>query len=141
MSERARVVIDTNILVSAMLSSRSMPGQTQRWAAQTYILLASEATMAEPEDVLQRPKFDALVSRAARAEFLVRYREAVKFIPIVSRIKICRDARDDKFLDLAIDGNAGMIVTGDDDLLVLNPFRGVRIVTPRQFLALDEDPK
>ena len=141
MSERVRVVIDTNILVSAMLSSRSMPGQTVRWAAQTYILLASEATMAEPEDVLQRPKFDALVSRAARAEFLVRYREAVKFIPIVSRIKICRDARDDKFLDLAIDGNAGMIVTGDDDLLVLNPFRGVRIVTPRQFLALDEDPK
>ena len=141
MSERARVVIDTNILVSAMLSSRSVSGQTVRWAAQTYILLASEATMAEAEDVLQRPKFDALVSRAARAEFLVRYREAVKFIPIVSRIKICRDARDDKFLDLAIDGNAGMIVTGDDDLLVLNPFRGVRIVTPRQFLALDEDPK
>ena len=141
MSERVRVVIDTNILVSAMLSSRSVSGQTVRWAAQTYILLASEATMAEAEDVLQRPKFDALVSRAARAEFLVRYREAVKFIPIVSRIKICRDARDDKFLDLAIDGNAGMIVTGDDDLLVLNPFRGVRIVTPRQFLALDEDPK
>jgi len=141
MGERVRVVIDTNILVSAMLSSRSVSGQTVRWAAQTYILLASEATMAEAEDVLQRPKFDALVSRAARAEFLVRYREAVKFIPIVSRIKICRDARDDKFLDLAIDGNAGMIVTGDDDLLVLNPFRGVRIVTPRQFLALDEDPK
>jgi putative PIN family toxin of toxin-antitoxin system len=97
--------------------------------------------MAEAEDVLQRAKFDALVSRAARAEFLVRYREAVKFIPIVSRIEVCRDARDDKFLDLAFDGNAGMIVTGDDDLLVLNPFRGIRIVTPRQFLALNEEQK
>jgi len=138
MSERALVVIDTNILVSAVLSSRSMPGQTLRWAVQNCILLACEATMAEAEDVLLRPKFDALVSRTARAEFLVRYREAVKFIPIFSRIEICRDARDDKFIELAINGNAGMIVTGDDDLLVLDPFRGVRIITPRQFLDLNE---
>jgi len=56
MSERAGVVIDTNILVSAMLSSRSVSRQTLLSAAQTCILLASEATMAEAEDVLQRAK-------------------------------------------------------------------------------------
>jgi predicted nucleic acid-binding protein len=74
MSYRARVVMDTNILVSAMLSSRSTPGDALRLAAQACTVLASDAMMAEAEEVIQRSKFDALVSPAARAEFLVRYR-------------------------------------------------------------------
>ena len=140
MSDRIRVVMDTNILVSAMLSSRSVPGDALRLAAQTCILLASEATMAEAEEVFRRSKFDALVPPAARARFLVRYREAAKFIPIVSRIEVCRDARDNKFVHLAIDGGAELIVTGDEDLLVLDPFQGVRVLSPRSFLAFQTRP-
>jgi putative PIN family toxin of toxin-antitoxin system len=69
------------------------------------------------------------------AEFLVTYREAAKLVPIVSTIRACRDEDDNKFLDLAVDGRADLIVTGDDDLLALHPFRGIRILTPQQFLA------
>ncbi len=82
-------------------------------------------------------KIDVLVSSAGREEFLVRYREAATFIPIISRIEACRDARDNKFLDLAIDGKADLIVTGDDDLLVLDPFQDVRILSAQGFLALN----
>ena len=55
-------------------------------------------------------------------------------VEIVDSIRICRDPKDDKILELAISGNADCIVTGDDDLLVLNPFREVAIVTPADFL-------
>jgi hypothetical protein len=79
-----------------------------------------------------------LVSTAARAEFLVAYREAVQLVPITSRIEICRDARDNKFLNLAIDGQADVIVSGDADLLDLNPFGSIRILPPHQFIALAE---
>jgi uncharacterized protein len=138
MSQRVRVVLDTNVLVSAVLSSESLPGQTFRLAAGACTLLASEATLAEAEEVFQRPKFNSLVSPAARAEFLVAYREAVQLVPITSRIEICRDARDNKFLSLAIDGQADVIISGDADLLDLNPFGSIRILPPHQFIALAE---
>jgi predicted nucleic acid-binding protein len=96
--------------------------------------------MVEAEEVFRRSKFDALVSPAARAEFLVRYRGAAILIPIVSRVEACRDVQDNKFLDLAIDGRADSIVTGDEDLLVLDAFQGVRILSPQGFLAFQSRP-
>ena len=51
-------------------------------------------------------------------------------------VNVCWDPKDDRILELALNADAGVIVTGDMDLLVLNPFRGVRIVTPTEFLAL-----
>jgi hypothetical protein len=138
MGVRLRVVLDTNVLVSAILSSASTPGLALRLAARNGALLASEATLVEAEEIFRKPKFDGVISPAVRAEFLVSYREAAKLIPIVSRIEICRDARDNKFLDLAIDGQADLIVTGDDDLLALHPFRGIRILTAQQFIAWAE---
>lgn len=141
MRVRIRVVMDTNVLVSAMLSSHSTPGQALQLAARIGDLLVSDATGLEAEEVIRRPKLDGLVSRTARAEFLVAHREAAKLVTIVSRIEACRDKNDDKFLDLAVDGRADAIVTGDDDLLALNPFRGVRILTPRQFLVFAEQDR
>lgn len=49
-------------------------------------------------------------------------------------IRACRDPKDDKFLELAIDGRADAIVTGDQDLLVLHPFRGIAVLTPAEYL-------
>ena len=53
---------------------------------------------------------------------------------IAERIAVCRDPADDKFLELAVNGNADMLVTGDLDLLVLSPFRSLPIITPRVFV-------
>ena len=51
-------------------------------------------------------------------------------------MRACRDPDDDKLLELAVNGAADFIVTGDDDLLVMNPFRGIAIVTPAEFLTV-----
>jgi putative PIN family toxin of toxin-antitoxin system len=55
-------------------------------------------------------------------------------VEITERIAACRDATDDKFLELAVNGEADVIVSGDADLLVLNPFRGIPIVAPAAFV-------
>lgn len=55
--------------------------------------------------------------------------------PIRKRIRACRDPKDDKFLELAVSGNADVIVTGDKDLLALHPFRGIAILTPLDFAS------
>ena len=51
-------------------------------------------------------------------------------------MEVCRDPKDDQILELAVSGNADCIVTGDDDLLTLNPFRGIAIITPADFLRV-----
>ncbi|MFL5342185.1 MAG: putative toxin-antitoxin system toxin component, PIN family [Gemmataceae bacterium] len=94
----------------------------------------SEATVAELDEVLRRPKFDKYVSEK-RLEFLaalVREAEPVAFTEVITA---CRDAKDDKFLELAVSGRASHVLSGDGDLLALHPFRGIAIVTPQAFLA------
>jgi uncharacterized protein len=133
------VVLDTNVIVSALLVPRGGPGRVLSEIEGRAILLASEPTLAEIREVLHRPKFEKLVSAEARDEFIERYAGAVRVVPVSSLIRICRDPRDDKLLELAIDGKANAVVTGDQDLLILNPFRGVQILSPRAFLeALHE---
>ena len=61
--------------------------------------------------------------------------DIVDTVEIVARVQACRDPRDDKFLDVAVNGRADVIVTGDADLLALNPFRGIAILTPAAYLA------
>jgi putative PIN family toxin of toxin-antitoxin system len=60
--------------------------------------------------------------------------QAAETVVITERIAACRDPTDDKFLELAVNGQAGMIVSGDADLLALNPFRGIPIVPPATFV-------
>ena len=65
-----------------------------------------------------------------------------ELVAITEQINDCRDPNDNKFLELAVCGNADVLVTGDDDLLVLNPFRRIAIVKPRDFLSsLTQPPR
>lgn len=138
MAFRRRVVFDTNVLISALLSG-SLPRRALFSAASNDILVVSVHTLAELEGVILRDKFARWLSVDVRKEFLVRYKEIVELVSVVSSMRICRDPRDDKFLDLAVDGNVHAIVTGDEDLLSLDPFRGIRLLTPQAFLALSKN--
>ena len=97
-------------------------------------ILVSGALMGELSRVLSRDRFDRYVSREERDEFLESLIEESDLIEITELVQACRDPEDDRVLELAINGNATYIVTGDADLLLLNPFRGVKIVTPAEFL-------
>jgi putative PIN family toxin of toxin-antitoxin system len=134
MRARERVVVDTNALVSRLLVPGSVPGQAVRKAVEVAQVLVSEATMQELADVLSRPKFDSYVTIAERQEFLRVLGRIAEMVPIVYTVHACRDPRDDKFLDLAVNGEADLIVTGDDDLLVLQSFRGIPVITPARYL-------
>jgi putative PIN family toxin of toxin-antitoxin system len=83
--------------------------------------------------VLSRPKFDRWVPLADRQRFVQLLGGVARRVPITHRVQACRDPRDDKFLQLALNGEAEAIVTGDRDLLVLDPFHGVRILRPVDF--------
>ncbi|OCR02722.1 putative toxin-antitoxin system toxin component, PIN family [Oscillatoriales cyanobacterium USR001] len=131
----ARFVIDTNILVSALLFSNSKPRQALDKAQDIGIILLSNDTFLELETVLLRPKFDRYITLEKRTEFLENLAETTLFIEPDESINDCRDPKDNKYLELAVSGEANCIITGDEDLLVLNPFRGISILTVQLFLA------
>ena len=129
-----RVAFDTNVIVSAALFDNSVPGQAVVRALRSGTILISGALVEELSAVLARDRFDRYVSREMRADFLDALVRESEVITVTEFIHVCRDPKDDHVLDLAVNGKAEVIVTGDNDLLVLNPFRGVRIVTPAEFL-------
>lgn len=135
MKARARVVVDTNVLLSRLLVPSSVPAQAVRRAVDQGQILASEATLEELADVLSRPKFDRYLTVSERQQFLRLFMRIAQWVPILHPVQACRDPRDDKFLALAVNGEAGVIITGDQDLLVLDPFRDVRILEPAAYLA------
>jgi putative PIN family toxin of toxin-antitoxin system len=136
MKDRPRLVIDTNTLISRLLLAGSIPAQAVRKAVDTSQLLVSEATMNELADVLSRPKFNRYVSIEERQQYIRLVGRAAELVPIVCPVRVCRDPKDDKFLELAVNGSARLIVTGDEDLLVLHPFQTIAILTPAAYLAL-----
>jgi uncharacterized protein len=128
-----RVVLDTNVLVSAALKQKSMPGMAALLVERRGDLLKSLATEQQLFKVVARPYFDALIDPDTRA-WLEKLMAAAELITIIERIVACRDPTDDKFLELAVNGHADLIVSGDGDLLALNPFREIPIVTPAVFV-------
>jgi|SRR5882724_4449443 len=139
MASEYRTVIDTNVTVSAALLPHSVPRQAFDVAAFHGELLLSEATLAELEEVLRRPKFDRYVREEQRLEFLAALVRDAVLIEVTEAVKECRDPKDDKFLELALSGKATYIVTGDADVLALHPFRTIAVVTPKTFVALMQE--
>ncbi len=132
-NERTRGVFDNNVLVSAALLA-GVPRQAFDKLLDNGTVLISVPVLLELAEVLNREKFDKYVTHDERMRFIVGFLKVAEMIETGETIAICRDPKDDKLLELAVGGNAGFLVTGDKDLLVLNPFRGVEIITPRDFL-------
>ena len=129
-----RCVIDTNVFVSAALFSPSIPRQAVSKAVRGGLLLFSEDTINELKEVLLRSKFDRYVSREARAIFLSQIGTVAELVPIIQLVRACRDPKDDKFLEVALNGRADVIITGDKDLLRMHPWRGIEILAPADYL-------
>ena len=136
MTNELRAVLDTNVLVSAVLLPHSIPRRVFDHVILNARLLLSMAVIAELSDVLSRPKFDRYVSAADRLEFLAKTIRDAESVEVNLSITDCRDPKDNKFLELAVSGSATHLVTGDADLLVLNSFRGITILSPIDFVRL-----
>lgn len=136
MKSDLRSVIDTGVVVSALLLPRSLPRQAFDTAAVRGRLLVSTATIAELDEVLRRPKFNRYLSEERRLAFLAALIREAEVVEVVDVVTACRDPKDNPFLELAVSGKATHLITGDADLLVLHPFRGIAVVNPKSFLTL-----
>jgi len=134
-----RVVFDTSTLVSAALRPNSVPEQALQRAILFNRLCATRETLGELERVLCLKKFDRYISLESRLEFIEKLRRdsSLSSVPmelLVEARGICRDRKDDLFLAVCMAVQADAMVSSDQDLLVLHPWRGVAILTPAQFL-------
>lgn len=132
-----RLVLDTNVLISAALSSGGVPAllldDLQRTRA---VLVFSEPTMSELTTRLLRAKFDRYVDRDTRLRFLAEIDAVAEFVGVSGAPMGCRDRSDDLFLETALAADCRLIVSGDQDLLTLHPWRGIQILRPVQALEV-----
>ena len=134
MRDRERIVIDTNVLISRLLAAESVPAQAVRVARRFGSLLVSEATMNQLTEVLSRPKLDRYISLEERQRFLREIGRIAELVPAIRIVRECRDPGDDKFLEVALNGRADLIITGDADLLNMHPWRDIAILSPADYL-------
>ena len=138
MSDAPRLVFDTNILISHLLIPTGIPAQAVRKGLHLGQLIVSNDTLNELASVISRPKFDRYISLQNRKDFFRFLGRVVERVTIIRNIHACRDPKDDKFLELAVNGQAETIISGDEDLLALHPFRSIQIIIPGRFL--DQSP-
>lgn len=134
-----RVVFDTSTLVSAALRVGSIPHQALLQAFLRDEVCVSASTLAELESVLQRPRFDHYQTAEMRQAFVDLLRQCASLFTVSvddeARVQPpCRDPNDNKFLALVQVCGAHALVSSDADLLVLNPWQGVPVLTPALFL-------
>jgi len=142
MKAEFRSVFDTNVIVSALLQPRSVPRQALDRATGRGKMLLSTPVVEELDAVLRRGRFDRYLSESDRLEFLAALQRDAILIDVTGSAMGCRDPKDDKFLELAVGGDADCLVSGDRDPLTLHPFRSIPIMTPQAFLtqAWESDP-
>lgn len=130
------IVIDTNVLISAVLSPEGTARKALNRVYQHFKIAQSDVTYQELVTRIYKNKFDKYISDEGREDFLRVVKYHSQFIKVESQIEICRDVDDNKFLELAIDSNAVFLITGDRDLLSLKAQIEYQelIVTPREFL-------
>ncbi len=127
-------VFDTNILISALFDGSGIPALALKKARTNGTLLVSDEVAAEYIQVFSRKKFDKYVPQDIRFAFIENIITNALPVIISSYIIVCRDPQDDKFLSLAVSANAGCIISGDNDLLILDPFHDIPILKPADFL-------
>ena len=137
MKKNNRLVIDTNVVVSALLFPDSSVGQAFSRGLLFGTIVVSDETLHELQEVLMRDKLDKYLLKSLRQAFLQKFEILAERIDITENITACRDPKDDKFLSLAVCAKATCVLTGDNDLLDLNPFRNIPILSPSEFLSLD----
>lgn len=140
MSETPRpiVVVDTQLLLRATLNAKSLPARVLFQMRDAYLLAVSPDVRAEVQDVLTRPKirtkFPQMTDEAV-AKTLAVLDAGLQISPeLVAAIS--RDPKDDKFIALAVESKATYLVSEDKDLLVLDPYRGIRILNALDFIQV-----
>ena len=127
-------MIDANTIVSAALNPNGLPRRALAVARAKGTIALSEAVYGEVAEVLTRPKFARVLTDDRRREILELLSAAALWVEPTEKVQDCHDTKDDRYLELALAAGATAVVSGDEDLLVLHPWRGVQVLRPAEFL-------
>ncbi|MBK6866780.1 MAG: putative toxin-antitoxin system toxin component, PIN family [Burkholderiales bacterium] len=133
--DRPPIVIDTNVLISAGLLPRSRTAEALAVAVEHFVIAQNEATWSELETRIARPKFDRYFGDDGRLRHLIQIARSIRMVPPASSDAVSRDSDDDKFIQLALDAGATMLISGDLDLKMVRGYKGIEILSPALFLA------
>lgn len=133
-NELPAIVIDSNVLISAGILPRSRLATVLIIAAERFVIAQNEATWNEMLSRIEREKFDRYFGDSGRLIYLSKLAQLVQFFDMVSSEQVSRDADDDKFVSLALDAGARIIVSGDRDLKEIKTHKGIEIMSPAAFL-------
>jgi uncharacterized protein len=131
-----RLVIDTNLWISSLFSEdlrqrlQSIIGNDQ------FYILASEELLEEIKNVVLRPKFQKFIKKEHLDLVMEILSKRLDIVEVKSLVQVCRDPKDDFILALCKDGEADFLVTGDNDLLVMEKFENTKIVSLSAFEQL-----
>jgi len=131
---KPRLILDTNVIISGVLLKGEAIRSLLIYVLNEYQLVFSQTTWDELASVFQRDAFKKMMPLGARLRVLAELASKVEVVESTSIVTDCRDPKDNKFLSLAIDANAIAIVTGDKDLKVLHPYKGIAIQSPADFM-------
>jgi len=131
---KPRLILDTNVIISGVLLKGEAIRSLLIYLLNEYQLVFSQTTWDELASVFQRDAFEKMMPLGARLRVLAELASKVEVVESTSIVTDCRDPKDNKFLSLAIDANAIAIVTGDKDLKVLHPYKGIAIQSPADFM-------
>jgi putative PIN family toxin of toxin-antitoxin system len=130
------IVIDVSTIVGAALRPSGIPRQAFDRARETAGVALSQSVLDEVREVLARPKFVDVITQADRDDIIRALTAAAAWFKPLTPVNDCRDPDDNKYLELALAARAVAVLSSDNDLLVLDPWRDVRIVRPSEFLRL-----
>ena len=131
-----RVILDTNIHVSSLISRRGVTAAVLEQCGSPHLLLASSESITELKGKLEEPKFERYFTQEEANSYLHDYLDRVTMYDTPDIPPVCADPDDDYLFALALIGEADYLVSGDKQVLALDPYGKTRVVTPRQFLDL-----
>ena len=132
-SKPAYIVIDTNVLISAGLLPHSKSAQVLAIAVERFDIAQNKATWHELETRIARQKFDRYFEKDGRLKHLIQIAQSIKRFESIAQIQYSHDQTDNKFLELAVDSQSSIIISGDPDLKNIQAFEGIEILSPSIF--------
>jgi len=127
-----RIILDTNLWISFLIT-KNYTDLENLIRSQNVVLIFSEELLEEFLEVTRRQKFLKYFSKRDTEKLLNTFDKFAELVEITSKLKICRDEKDNFLLDLAVDGNVDYLITGDKDLLILDRIKKTQILTYQEF--------
>ena len=129
----AYIVIDTNVLISAGLLPTSKTAQVLAIAVEHFVIAQNQATWHELETRITLEKFDRYFGEDERLRHLVKIAQSIQQFKVSTNVEVSRDNTDDKFIALALDAGAKIIVSGENDLKDVKIYKGIEILSSARF--------